>query len=530
MARRPGLEKVTKTIPLGGGISDEIPEFLLAAPGMAYIENGSFQKIDQVEKTEPFTTSIPTGTLHSQTPFVLYEEQGNLVTIGSTIATFDGTAWTNKSLPYSPHGLSSALSTAGESGGTGYSWAPFEYEVAGNRYVTGFCIAFERRNHGSQNTSATCSAIVQRYDTRGIFLDESVLMPPGATDSFTPLVQPVMGSISGQFCAVMFCDDTGQSYRITVTDTSTIFPLTYVVIPSAATVTHTGQAPQQAGINPTGSRRISATASSKFHAALKYKQSFNGNGVIGWKESGGRLQVQVTNENGARIGVPVIVRLDVGFGEQYVLLDVDSDDTYMYVLAGKRRSANPDPTSAVEAFRINKTSGLIEVFELKAASDTVDFQGTIKVRSNGTCFFAYSTTDGNEQYNFQSTETKIVYGTIGSSWLTKTNTGNLRNHVIASNAEWGSDGYPHMVVQQWGNYSPYSTGTYLPDIEGTTQKGAHALTPASQKPVTSALVKVLGANRHTVVSIFDAGQSRDRDGSYQELDQSYGNLYYVSGV
>ena len=523
MARRPGLEKVTKTIPLGGGISDEIPEFLLAPPGMAYIENATFQKVDQATKTEPISATVATGTTGKQFPYALYEERDKLITIGEDIATFDGTSWTTKPLPYEPLGLESVLSTAGESGGSCYSWAPFEYLDSGNFIKTGYCVAFERRNHGSQATATTCDIVIQRFDDRGIFFDETTLMPPGATDSFSPLVQPAIGFVATQQCVVVFCDNTGQAYRVRVPDITDTFTPSYDTIAAAPNVIHTGQVTLPTILFPEGSRRISATSASSFHAAIKYKQTFEDIGIMGWK-SNGSIIVQRTSVNGELIFSAVVVAADTVQSEEYVLLDVDIDDTYIYVLVAARDvRVFPGPQSSrVDVLRRTISGGVTETFNLKAASNTVDFQGAIKIHPNGRLFAAFTTTNGTELFNFQSEYTEIQYATVENTWLSSLNAGVIRNHVIASNVVYDSGGYANLVVQQWGNYSPRADAYLNTD-------GDYALTPASQKPVTSALVKVLGGTprRHTVLAVFDSGQSRDRDGSYQELNQNYGNLYYI---
>jgi len=62
MAKERIPEKGTRSFPLAGGMQDDVPEFVQDFPTLAYIENGRFNKINEVEKTLPeigFSPSSP---------------------------------------------------------------------------------------------------------------------------------------------------------------------------------------------------------------------------------------------------------------------------------------------------------------------------------------------------------------------------------------------------------------------------------------------------------------------------------------
>ena len=59
MAKERMPDRGTRSIPLAGGMQDDVPEFVQDFPTLPYIENGRFNKINEVEKTLPESDISP---------------------------------------------------------------------------------------------------------------------------------------------------------------------------------------------------------------------------------------------------------------------------------------------------------------------------------------------------------------------------------------------------------------------------------------------------------------------------------------
>lgn len=530
------LKRVTKTIPLTGGQQDEAPEFLLEPPGMAYTENARFRKQDSSEKTEPQTYIGATGNSHELDPFILHEHEGTLVTVGNNLSVYDGTDWRQTVLDAAPLGLERALSTAGEAGGSNYSWAPISVYAASTPVDAwthyGYCVAFERRAQLGQETVVT--VIVQRYDLSGVFVDETEMVSSGDGLEFGPVVQPVAEHSGEPTCRIYYMGWDGATYRLytayATSDFSTPIADGNLVYAGIGGPGHQAEYVETWGY-PTDvefeTRRIGFTANALMHSTFKWKQPIGkGYGAAAWQTVSGDVKIQNTDSFGLPVGGVSTRYSSTGASNAYTLLDVDVDDTYIYILVAKYDTTDTSGDVDVILQRIEKTglSSNLSKILVTAYAGTCP-QGTVKLSAQGIAIYAYTLVGGNIDKRHDNEDDKLVWGNLLSDFSTVTVTGQLRNHRIASNIEIDKDGFPIVVVQQFGNFTPWARSDFtIPDT------AALANTYADIKPVTSVLVRFLNAGRYTVIGSFDAGQSKDKDASYAEVNTAYGNLYYVDSL
>lgn len=142
MAKEQMPTRGTRSIPLAGGMQDDVPEFVQESPTLPYIENGRFRKLNEVEKT------LPESDISPPTPpsgnAVAIETAGNtLLAIGDAGVQSYTEAGGWKNLPGRTPKLtknSDVCSSAQAGGGMHFDWAKSTYAD------TFFVIAYETRS------------------------------------------------------------------------------------------------------------------------------------------------------------------------------------------------------------------------------------------------------------------------------------------------------------------------------------------------------------------------------------------------
>lgn len=107
MAVRKG--QLTKTITVAGGMQDDVPEFHQEHPTCAYIENGRFRKVNEIEKRLPDVALSDTGLPSTGDPLTLASQGETLLTLDEAGSVFtrdtaEGTGWeeyASDTIPYS---------------------------------------------------------------------------------------------------------------------------------------------------------------------------------------------------------------------------------------------------------------------------------------------------------------------------------------------------------------------------------------------------------------------------------------------
>jgi hypothetical protein len=451
---------------------------------------------------------------------------------------YDGTDWRQTVLDSPPLGIERILNTAGQAGGSNFSWAPFSIYTSGSPDTwehLGYCVAFERRSH--EGDIAKVSVVVQRYDKNGVFVDETTVVAADGGSMFGPIVQPVEKDGSGNaLCRIYFTSST--QYRLYTTFAKSDFSVT---IPDGSPVyTNVGGGALQAEYDyPWGgagatieyeSRRVGITRNAQLQSSFRWKQDIAaGEGVIGWNAEG-VIKVQVVDLHGLPIGNINSRHNSTSAASVYSILDVDIDANNVYVMVARFDTTNTNGDVTVTIDKIARPlalGGSATTNELTVSSAGTCPQGTIKVHTNGNVVYAYTFVGGDINKRHDNRDDAIRWGTVLSDFGSRASTGKLRNHRIVSNIQIDKNGYPILVVQQFGNYTPWVKGGS--GIAGGANK-LHANTFPDVKPVTSALVRLLAGGKHTVVATFDAGQSKDKDASYAEMNTGLSNLYYMDSV
>jgi hypothetical protein len=527
------LKRVTKSIPLAGGEQNEAPDFLLEPPGMAHIENGRYTKEDTVEKVEPvgFEGFSGVGNHTGQVPFVLSEVNNTLVTVGKDkVAKFDGTSWTAKDHQGDPLGLERVLSTATQAGGNNFTWCPIgDWNTVASPDeidINGYAVAFEKRD----NSSATpvVSVYLHRYDVRGNLVDETLI---GSN-----FISPKLVNLHGNN-AKLFVGVTDNTIR-----RATVFPPTNAT-PHGTVTTVSGVSfvsDERQGFNATGTwdalnveeMRSGFAYNSDLHCNFQVKfhpqLSTAGIGVLAWKEEGvGTIRWTLLDQ----FGDPTGTTYDLGLTAEnpptfmHEFLDVDVDATDVVFLRTENDTTNVLGDVLVLASSVSHTNtGLATAVVAGSEGATVP-QGTIALKSDGSVTIVYQRVFGSPTLRMGSD----FSNTDGLRFLTSnipasaTLQFQLNGFKLASNIVYDKDNNANIVVQQWSNTTPNNGGQ---DPE------TRSLNPASIKPVTSTLVKLVVGSPSTlhVVGTMDAGQSRSLDASFDEQNIQFGDLFYLDEI
>lgn len=532
------LKKVTKSIPLAGGIQDEAPEFLLQPPGMSYIENGRFRKKDSVEKTEPVTSLGATGLNASKygEPYFLHSWNDTLTTVGrDNIAQYynapSGPTWVTTPTAGTVLAVEKVLSTATAAGGSNFQVCPQGIYTQGSPDtfdIFGYIVVFESRSHaGSVNfQDPNITVVVQRYSREGLFQDETLF--PGYT---SPIVQllPTSG-----VCRLYMSDFSlgitfGNLYSTTVAQYDSGIPA-----PTLATAAALRSICQ--GFDGSFSwnglaqetYRMGFCNDSAFNGAYKFKQPVDLtslDGVVAWKDHGtGDVVYRQTDSNGLPTGSTHFV-----VGEAYpttvpYLLDVAIDSTFNYFLCAITDVSAAGGLTDVFVYRFNKSTPAVldASFQLANNELATVFQGSVEPTALGGCWTAFTKIQGRIDDPFGHADDYCQFDLVNNTFSTAVQTQKLRNHCLASNLVVDSSGDGIAVVQQFGSFQSDPAGI---DVK------AFDVQPAAQKPVTSVLVRVKATSgEYTVACTFDAGQSKLHDASHAEQTIHYGSLIYLNGV
>jgi len=529
------LKRVTKSIPLAGGIQDEAQEFLLQPPGMSYIENGRFRKKDAVEKTEPVTSLGATGLNADKygEPYFLHSWNNTLTTVGkNNVAQYytDSAGdlnWTLKATTGTVLGVEKVLSTAAAAGATNFQWTPCGiYNTAASPDswdINGYVVAFEIRSlAGNINApDPEISVVVQRYSIEGVFLDETLF------DGFTsPIIQPLPNGT----CILYMADfNAGTTFGDVFSTAVFPYPTAIPALTSRITAIRTVCQGFDGSFSWNGLQqetyRLGFSFQAVFNAAYKMKQPRDlTHGVIAWKDhTTGDILYRETDSSGLPTGSTHFV-----IGQSYptitpYILDVATDATYNYILYAITDVSAAGGLTDVFVDRYNKsTPGTLDAsFQLVNNETGTVFQGSVEPIALGAVWTAFTQIQGRIDSTFNHDDDYLQFDLVNSTFTSATVTKKLRNQCLASNLVVAVDTKVYAVVQQFGSFQPDAGGINVQ---------AYDITPAAIKPVTSVLVQVDNTGAYSVISAFDAGQSKVQFASCAEQTIHYGHLCYVDGI
>ena len=179
MAREEIPDRMTRSVPLAGGMQDDVPEFLQEFPTLAYVENGRFRKENEVEKTLPEEQLINGNPADAEALSI--DAVGDvLVAIGTKIAVeYDGTTWRDFEQEILPNISTSkdVCSSSQAGGGMHYGWAKNTkdeefYVIA---YETRSVTAYEPAPGENSQLADSFHVIVEVFSEGGVLLRKRVI-------------------------------------------------------------------------------------------------------------------------------------------------------------------------------------------------------------------------------------------------------------------------------------------------------------------------------------------------------------------
>ena len=527
-----GLDRATKSIPLAGGITEEVDDFLLEPSGMQYMENLRFTKKDVAEKRRGNKAGVATGLSNYTTDAYGMWSQGTTVALvgNNEVCTSrdSGDSWTTYAQPTDVLGIESVLRTAEAAGGANYSWAPIgNYTDAAVDVwdIVGYVVAFERIEHNPVTTRTIRSVIVQVYDLEGRMIEETTFAGnsgPKCTASDT--------------IAYVNMVDTGgdiNSYYVNTSLTLTAMSSDAVDVRLFApeyNPTNRGFGSVGVGERLFDDMRLGWARDLNYYTANyeQFNRLTDQYGVWGYKtDAAGTIKVTRTFVN-TPTGSTATVYTDTStvFGR---LLDVCHGVDNIYVLWSKTNTDITTLQTSIYVTRYNTSLASPSVLTVESAQTCMAINGSIREDSNGDVCIAYTRASGDVEDNMGQTTGDHrtnwrVYDATGWPTPTLNDAGQLYSHRLCSNIAIDKNDIAYFTVQQWANWNPGSAGTAPNDVD------IPLITPTHKKPVTTVLVSMTnGTDENRVHATFDAGQSKATlPGMDEQSPHKCGELYYFN--
>ena len=555
------LKRVTKSIPLSGGISEDAPEFLLEPPGMAYIENARFRKVDLAEKTEGLAgDGLSTGatqfspSLHDKYGTISAWSKGTqMAVVGkSEVArkTMDQAAFEQVDIETTVLGIERILGTATAIGAQNADWcfgADGGYDDTTSPYdtlnINYFAVAYETRRNQSDD-QAFVNVVFQTYN-----LDGSLLTTETIELETCPRLR--MNASGGVVMKTICHTDNivyGDSWIVNRQYTQAA-GLTYLqsqdldIRPYPQEYT---QATQLWDVTKPESMRISFAKNANHTPAMCFdmdSRSVSGTGLVAYKtEATGQIRTIATYNTGLHKSTSYFLTQDVEPTIMYRVLDCRvgrraAPNDHSYVLISYiDTSDTSNPYSTVICIVCDRDTG--------APTTTINFgnveghvyNGSLDEMSNGYIAIAVSSakghpSDGLDVNGSSAAGDRITFKIAANDFSTIKYTKILIHHRLVSRLKCDEDDNPHGVVQQY-----FSA---MPDNFGADQQKP-SIMPAATKPVTSVLIRftddpyaletVGDEAALSPIAVFDPGTSKMGDHSLSEQSVHLPELDFLDDI
>ena len=524
------LKRATKSIPLSGGIVEEVDDFLLEPAGMQYMENVRFTKTDQAEKVEPTTVGGSTGaTNHTQNVYGLWTDNDTVAVVSNDSVRYSedaGATWTGYAQNTDLLGIERVLSTIEGSGAINFTWAPLGNYTASPKsfVVTGYACAWERVRQDTSLIDNFRDVVLAYYNPEGRLLQETVV-----SNAHSPRIQR---SDDGGLVSMLCVSSAGDIVHY---NASPLFGGFLFVNTYARTIrdycqqyntTNKGWGAPGAELLPEEMRMGYQQLDMRDNnSAFVYRNPFLEDfGVIAYKV-GASIYWERTQQ-GVPVGSPQLLQTDSD-PLYFAVLACETDGLYNYFLISQTNTTTPAAGTQLWIYRELVTGGTIATFQFASGLTGQVCNGSLKLSDDEQdMYVAYTTAFGGPTENMKSTfglhrvtATKLT-GTLGTFPPTVSATTSMFSHRLVSHMTIDKDNLPHFVVQQWGNWNPDpATSGGSPDIP--------ALSPVHQKPVTSIQVRWDWAeDAFSVIASYDAGQSKYMPASLEEQNIHLLDLHY----
>lgn len=526
------LKRATKSIPLSGGISQDVDDFLLEPSGMQYMENVRFTKQDMCEKAEPKSLiSAATGI----TNYNFYDIYG-MWNKGDKIAVVDnnevsisqdaGVTWDNHSQDTMLLGIEKSVSSLERQGAINVTALPIGTSTGATNFVpTDYLIAYERVRPDTANIDNHRDVVMMWYYGDGTLREEVV-----HANAANPQLQQKDGAN-----AVLNCVDTNGD--IVVYLATQLNAWSYLATYARSINDYCQYYNTNQGWGAPAAERLpedmrfgfSIDMRSNNPAMVAYQGWHNGTGygVIAYKD-GASIKWERTL-NGGPDGTVQTIQTDSD-PLYFKILDCHSDETYNYFLVGQANTTTL--SGALWLYREAVAGGTVESYQIVSGSGWAPTNGSIHLSNAGTEMFVATTLAYGEPEDCMQASGSLhranVYRLDGVSatWgPSVTHSRTFRSHRLCSKVAVDKDDSPHAVLQQWDNWNPDPTALgNNPNIP--------ALTPTMKKPVTSIQIKWdwsrAVADGIDLVACYDAGTSKVMPSSIEEQNVHLPLLWYFS--
>lgn len=534
------LKRATKSIPLAGGTTEEAQEFVLEPAGMSFVLNGRYPQTDRCIKARSHDAGAITG-YSNNTPNV-YGSWGygnKLALVGNNDVCYSrdgGSSWEREPQKTDLLGIKRVLSTAEQSGGNSFSWAPVASFTSGtpDTYpVQGYAVAFERITHNSGTISNTRDVVIQAYDSDGTLLEEVILPNCNA-----PNVKPADG-----FALVWYTTTGGVLKCRPVTHSAGNILIGSETHSSSEGIQQFCQLFDtateqwfQGGVGQNfGDMRLGYAFDLHYNngALVAFNRKESLYGVCAWKEDDGtgRIRAHRTLSGTFTDGYRTVATDDFQWSNQ--VLDVCENDTYVYVLYTRNNKISG--TSELRCWQATLATfggGPVVTYDLAIAiaQGCMYVNGSVRPDSAGTVWVATtraSATPKAQIYLTSGNHRIDWYRFPSGAWSGATafdRNSSLYSHRLTSGIAIDKDDDAHFCAQQWDNWNPDDTGQ-----GGGGDPNLPGITPTHKKPVTTLLIRPYydSGDYNVPIACFDAGQSKACLAGLDEQNiQKNGDLYY----
>lgn len=526
------LKRATKSIPLSGGMTEEVDNFLLEPSGMQYMENIRYTKKDQAEKVEPLNYLAVTGASNyeADTAYGLWSSGDILGVVSNNemVRSDDaGATWTTYAQNTDLLGMEKVMSTAGEVGGNNFTYTPVGDYVASplSWTITHYAVAFERINKISGATLSK-DVVLQVWDVSGRLLSETI-----DTGAHSPRIQ----RITGEKATVIYVDtnndfvarsfhNSGTSWSGVSVSTRTIrdFNQNY-------NVTNEGWGAAGAELSFADMRMGYTSDYTDWNCNFAYRdRQDDPEGVVAYK-SGAGIYYERTIA-GAPQASPVTILPTDADPLYFSILDCETKGNYYYFLLSQTN--NTTGTTYIYLYRDTYGGGAMVNKQMAGPYSGPVINGSIRAPSNGVLDVAFTVAQGMPTEPIGGSAAAVPHAVnlfqwdtledVTGNWDTGVETGLIRNHRLISEICHDKNNTPSFVVQQWGNWNPGAISGANPDIP--------ALAPAHKKPLTSIHVEWTpnGTRALNLIATYDAGQSKHMPPGMEEQNIHTGNLWYFN--
>lgn len=521
------LKRTTKSIPLSGGITEEVDDFLLEPAGMQYMENLRFTKQDVAEKVRPYKDGVVTGGLnYTPNPYGIWSQGDTVAVVGNDevcVSRDGGETFTTTPQDTDLLGIESIARIAEQAGGTNYSWAPVgEYTVGSpdTFVISYYVVAFERVEIRTQTIDNIRDVVIHVYDLAGRLIEETVLNGYAA-----PKVKPADGY------AVVFVVEYGTPSIRTYKVSTAAGTIGSEVMNKATDVQDFCQVYNRTneGYGPAGSEqlfdemRLGYTQELKNHnmAFDAFQRLDSQFGAIAWKHNSTfEIRVQRTF-NANTTGGESVVYTDAA-GNLGKLLDVSTDANYSYVLYAITDVSVTTAQTDLRLALVPHAASPPDDFLIDSGVSAECINGSARITSDGRWYVAVTWAAGTvTDFMYQSGGAHRVEWYEVSSGGSVVDGANVLSHRMCSDLVIDRNDYAYFAAQQWANWNVGSGGA------NPTDPDVPAFTPTHKKPVTTVMLSCERTTDNQLHATFDAGQSKAcLPGEDEQSIHMSGELYY----